>query len=153
MIVQPYLIYIWLIYEHISLATKLVLFQRQCCCQTCVQKVLITNKNKQSQTEILFKQYVLLLRSLSTQAAEWNDNTSLCIDNTMIMTHTWRIHHGLPIRRKIVTRWMDLYCFALGLPSATLHKSIMKVTIFLLIDKPWWILSLQWRKTIKCATN
>ena len=51
-----------------------------------------------------------------------------------------RIHHGMAVRRKMVTLGMDLYCFALGKPCAKQHKSILLVTIVVLIGSPWWIL-------------
>ena len=43
--------------------------------------------------------------------------------------------------------------FACGMPSAKQHKSIMWVTIFLIIYMPWWMLCLLWHQTIAYTTN
>ena len=51
-----------------------------------------------------------------------------------------RIHHGMSIRRKMITLGMDLGCFALSKPHANQHQSIPLVTIVLLISSPWRIL-------------
>ena len=51
-----------------------------------------------------------------------------------------RIHHGMSIRREMVTLRMDLCYFAFGKPRARQHKSIPLVTIFLLIGSAWRIL-------------
>ena len=48
----------------------------------------------------------------------------------------------------MATRGMDLCCFARDLLSGKQPVSIPRVTIFLLIDMPRWILCLQWHKTI-----
>ena len=53
-----------------------------------------------------------------------------------------RIHHGMPIRKKIVTLRMDLGSFSLSMPHEKLHKYIPLVTIFHLIGEPLWILYL-----------
>ena len=44
--------------------------------------------------------------------------------------------------RKVVTLGMDLVSFSQALPSEKLLKSILRVTILLLIVMPWWILCL-----------
>ena len=54
-----------------------------------------------------------------------------------------RIHHGVSIRRKMVILGMDLWCFALGKPSAKQHKSIPLVITYHLIGNPWRILYVQ----------
>ena len=51
-----------------------------------------------------------------------------------------RIHHGMSIRRKMVTLRMDVWCFTLSQPHAKQHKSTLLLTIFLPIGSPWWIL-------------
>ena len=65
----------------------------------------------------------------------------------------WRIRHGLPIRRIMVTRGMDLCSITHGFLSEKVHKSIPRVTIFLLIDTSWWMLCLPIHKTLTYATS
>ena len=57
------------------------------------------------------------------------------------------------MRRKMVTREMDLCSFSQGCPSEKLHISIPRVSIFLLIDMPWWILCPPGHKTITYTTH
>ena len=46
----------------------------------------------------------------------------------------------------MITIGMDLLCFMLVFLSAKHHKSIPRVTIFLIIVMPWWIPCLPWQK-------
>ena len=77
------------------------------------------------------------------------------LHQTFTQLQTKKSHHGLPIKRKMVTSCsrMDWCYFAWYLLSAKQHKSIPRVTIFLLVDMPWLILCLPQHKTIKYTTN
>ena len=68
-------------------------------------------------------------------------------DRTSATQHT----EDSPIWRKMVTRGMDLCSFSQSFEK--LPKSILMVTIFLLIDTPWWILFLLWQKALKHTIN
>ena len=84
--------------------------------------------------------WIVSLLVLHILASHWYH----CIEEIL------RIHHDFPIRRKMVTRGMDLCSFAWGFRSEKLHKSIQRVTIFLFINTPWWILCFLCHKTMKC---
>ena len=59
----------------------------------------------------------------------------------------------LAIRKKMVTRGIDLWCVARGLPGAKHHKSIPRVTIFLLIASHGELYVSHVIKTIKHTTH
>ena len=59
----------------------------------------------------------------------------------------WNLTSGVFSNREST---MAAYKEADGLLSAKHHKSIPKVTIFLLIAMPWWILCLPWQKNKSC---
>ena len=67
-------------------------------------------------------------------------DSAICVHFIVLYHGGHKIHHGFPIRRKMVTIRMDLNGFSLSKPCEKSFKSIHQVTIFLCIWKPWWML-------------